>query len=372
MLVANEGLVNSSSLLTPETINCSMSSVDPTTQLNLLGGDNLTISGTQFPWNMKRSNISITFNDAQATKCVPQESTSTSLVCLTDPFDKAVAAGQTVQMSVTINNQTINNTLSLTTMSTTKAGILVTPPSANPTLKTKINITLESDFPYTLDKNDFSVNATNISNPSYFRQMNVIAVDDSTKTLTTMFGGAWSGLYQLSIRHKAFGLLETVGITLTVGSNVTSISPNTGSIYGGTLITITGTNFGREFTDNPVQISTLGAVGSVDCYLQAIQETEIKCRLDKTNKTDGLSGKLITFLKTSEEAVCVPDDACNWNYAANIPEVTNMTTQWDGTNNYWTVVVTGSGFTGTPETTELNINGRKQTTVSLNASQAVF
>ena len=68
--------------------------------------------------------------------------------------------------------------------------------------------------------------------------MNVIGVDDSTKTIICMFGGAWSGLYQLSIRHRQFGLLETVGITLTVGSNVTSISPSTGSIYGGTLITI--------------------------------------------------------------------------------------------------------------------------------------
>lgn len=93
MLVANEGLVNSSSGLNPETITCTVSSVVPTTQLNLLGGDNLTISGTQLPWNMKRSDLQITFNDAQETKCVPQESTSTSLVCLTEPFDKSVAAG---------------------------------------------------------------------------------------------------------------------------------------------------------------------------------------------------------------------------------------------------------------------------------------
>lgn len=100
--------------------------------------------------------------------------------------------------------------------------------------------------------------------------MNVIAVDDSTKTLTTMFGGAWSGLYQMSIRHKEFGLLDSIGLTLTVGSNVTSVTPLVGSIYGGTKLTITGTNFGSEFTDNPVQISTLGAVGSVDCFLQSI------------------------------------------------------------------------------------------------------
>jgi hypothetical protein len=98
-------------------------------------------------------------------------------------------------MTITINGQTIDNSLILTTMQTTKAGIYLTPPSANPTLKTKINITLESDFPYELDRDHFSVNATNISNPSYMRQMNVIGVDEETKTLTTIFGGAWSGLY---------------------------------------------------------------------------------------------------------------------------------------------------------------------------------
>jgi hypothetical protein len=97
--------------------------------------------------------------------------------------------------------------------------------------------------------------------------MNVIGVDNTNKVLTVMFGGAWSGLYQISIRHKEFGLLDTNGLILTVGSNVTSISPTKGSIYGGTLVTITGTNFGKEFTDNPVQISTLGAVGSADCFL---------------------------------------------------------------------------------------------------------
>lgn len=193
-----------------------------------------------------------------------------------------MTAGQNIALDIKINDQVVTNSLSMTTMTTTKSGLQLVPPSANPTLKTKINITLEADFAYTLDKAHFTVNATNISNPSYFRQMNVIAVDDSTKTLTCMFGGAWSGLYQISIRHKEFGLLDTSGLIFTVGSNVTSYSPMTGSNLGGTLLTITGTNFGSEFTDNPVQISTLGGVGSVDCYLQSISETQIKCRLDRT------------------------------------------------------------------------------------------
>ena len=39
---------------------------------------------------------------------------------------------------------------------------------------------------------------------------------------------------------------------MTIGSNITSISPNVGSIYGGSLLTITGTNYGSTITDNPV------------------------------------------------------------------------------------------------------------------------
>jgi hypothetical protein len=107
-----------------------------------------------------------------------------------------------------------------------------------------VNITLASAFPYTLSKQDFTVNATNTTNTAYVRYLNVVEVDDATKTLTCMFGGAWTGQYSMSIRHAVFGLLDTSALELTVGSNVTAVSPTSGSIYGGTLVTITGTNFG--------------------------------------------------------------------------------------------------------------------------------
>lgn len=87
------GLVNNSVNLTDETITCTVTSVVPTTQLNLLGGDNLTISGTQFPWNIETSTVDVKFTDNQTTSCVPQWSTSTTLVCLTSAFDVALSAG---------------------------------------------------------------------------------------------------------------------------------------------------------------------------------------------------------------------------------------------------------------------------------------
>lgn len=226
MLYHKHGLVNNSHNISAQTIECTIDSVHPTTQLNLLGGDNLTITGTQLPWALGKSYVNIKFNDSQSTPCVPQESSSNKLICLTKPFDQTVSAGALVGANIEINNKTVNNWLAMTTMTNTKSGMYLSPSSANPTLKTKINITLEADFPYTLNnRSHLSVNATNITNPDYFRQMNVIGVDDSTKTMTVMFGGAYSGDYQISIRHKEFGLVDASGLILTVGSNVTSYYP---------------------------------------------------------------------------------------------------------------------------------------------------
>jgi hypothetical protein len=135
-------------------------------------------------------------------------------------------------------------------------------------LKTPIEIQLNPDFPYELrDAADFSVNATSVNDETYIRYLNVLSVDEGTKTIRAMFGGAFSGMFQINIRHKYYGLLDTQGMLLDVSSKVSSVSPNLGSIHGGTLVTITGTNFGTEKTDNPVQISTYGGIGSVDCLV---------------------------------------------------------------------------------------------------------
>jgi hypothetical protein len=96
------GLVNNSQSITPVTTTCTVSSVYPTHLLNLLGRDNLTISGTYFPSTLNTSTVDVTFNDANATKCVPQWSTNNNLVCLTSEFNM-VSAGQTIGMVITIN-----------------------------------------------------------------------------------------------------------------------------------------------------------------------------------------------------------------------------------------------------------------------------
>jgi len=305
------------------------------------------------------------------------ESSPTELVCLTSAFDEGVSAGQSVTMTVVINDLTVANDLSVSMMGDVKSGISLTPASASPVLKTKIAIGLQSDFPYTLAKEDFTVNATSSTNSTYIKYMNVVEVDDATKTITTMFGGAHSGAYYISIRHREFGLVGTnpggSRLTLDVSASVTSVTPKTASIYGGTLLTITGTNFGKEITDNPVQISYLGAVGSLDCFLLSTSATEIKCRLDdRKTIEDGKTGTVVVFLKTSEEATCESGLCHNFAHTNVLPAVTAAEAVFDDATSAWQVKVTGTGFTGDANSLELYVGQALQTTSSVSETEALF
>jgi hypothetical protein len=155
-------------------------------------------------------------------------------------------------MTITINDLVVEHKNENTMKDKVRTSVKITPNSVSPVLKTEVLINLESGFPFDLDKKHFTVNATSTKDEKYVRYLNVIKVNNDEKTLTCMFGGAWSGKFQMSIRHKDYGLVDTTGVILDVGSVVTSYSPNTGSIFGGTLLTIKGTNWGKHKTDNPV------------------------------------------------------------------------------------------------------------------------
>ena len=137
-----------------------------------------------------------------------------------------------------------------------------------------IDIYLEPDFSYDVtEEGAFTVNATSVEDPNYVRYLNVVRADNTAKTLSCMFGGAELGLFQMTIRHKDYGLIDTTGLVLDVSASVSSVSPKVGSIYGGTLVTITGQNFGNVYTDNPVSITYNGGVGATSCYVQTTEPT---------------------------------------------------------------------------------------------------
>jgi len=282
ILVSSLGKIGLATAVADQSIQCSITSGFPLTSLNLIGGDNITISGTNLPYELINNEVEIHFNDAQKTKCVPQDSTTNKLVCMTEGFNEDTSKSAEFPMVIKINGLVITNSLKGTMKPATKSGTMLVPDSASPVLKTKIKIQLENDFAYTLNKVDFTVNATRTDNATYIKYLNIIGVDDSAKTIDVMFGGAHSGVYDVRIRHKEFGLIKTTRLLLKVESKVTGVTPKTGSIKGGNILTITGTNFGTVKTDNPVSIVYNGALGATPCYVLTTEATKITCRVDES------------------------------------------------------------------------------------------
>ena len=300
---------------------------------------------------------------------------------MTSAFVNKSLLAQNFNFVFTINGLAVTNTAQITTKSINKLGSSVNtgnsdPTSASPVLQTNIDFTLSSDFPMTLTADNVEVwikSKTNATAPIKF--LRVVSVDDATKTITTKFGGAHSDTYDINIRHNQYGLVDMSAHTLTVGSSVTSMSPAVGSVYGGTLLTINGNNFGTVKTDNPVTINYNGALGAVPCYVKETSETQIKCRVgdlsEAKKKPANQVWKAIVFLKTSEEATCTAP-ICKFTFTDSLPTITALAPEWDATALVWKARVTGTGFTGAASANSLEINGREQTTHSVNPTDAYF
>lgn len=88
-------------------VDCTVTAITPNTDLNVLGGDNLTISGTNFPKFIADNTVSIGFSNSEGTKCVLQSSKSTEMICLTKSFDKVKNLDEEFTMTIEINKQVV-------------------------------------------------------------------------------------------------------------------------------------------------------------------------------------------------------------------------------------------------------------------------
>jgi len=285
---------------------------------------------------------------------------------MTNAF-KSANVGKKYDPTITINGVALTNTntLQLTMSSDLNAATAIVPPTASPVLKTELELTLHSSFdPTKIVASKFTVQFIDSKDAKNVKYLKVNTVDTTTKKMKVMFGGAKSGDYIIKIEHTDLGKVDTAAIgTFKVGSTLTSFTPKQGTVFGGTLITITGTNFGTRKTDNPVQIKM--GEQSVDCLVEETKATQIKCRVDGSEFAqakltralkDGTTAELIVFLKTSEEVPCT---SCTFSLLAHgttstSPIVTAMTGLIDDTTIK--ITVTGKRFdTGTTSGVELYV-----------------
>ena len=102
----------------------------------MLGNDNITFTGLQFPHELEGSVFDLKFNDLAQTPCVVQSSEAAKLVCLTSPFDRSETREAATALTIIINGVTATYTDTFTFRAEVTSGSTITPDSVSPVLKT--------------------------------------------------------------------------------------------------------------------------------------------------------------------------------------------------------------------------------------------
>jgi hypothetical protein len=351
--------------LTVVEVPVTITSVYPTTALNPQGDNIITITGTNFPVSTDDgSTIEITLSDG--TQCVVLSSTTTEIKCRTQSFSQTAFS---VTGTVTINSKT-DSSLSLTITTAPATVRQLIPTLVSPVLKADITITVDQSFAGTLDREDLEIFIEDIANPANVRQVNVISVDNTAKTILVKYGGAYTGEYKLIVRSISLGRFDTGDVTLYVQGKILDFSPRQGSIYGGTLITITGYNFSSDPLDNNVRI------GITDCIVETSENGQITCRtLEKAvtaSNIDENVEELVVLLKVSEEAKCETSlGHCNYTWLDDsaLPSLTSYSLEYDSSLDDYVVVLTGTGFPTSTSSVIFKIDGFTQTILSASATE---
>jgi len=175
-----------------------------------------------------------------------------------------------------------------------------------------------------------------------------------------------------TVRHNVVGRIDTLLFPLDVRAEVESLNIKEISPYGGTLIRVTGRNFSPEQADNSVEIRYNGGVGRANCFVESASPLEIECRVQTgINREAGSLATLVVFLKGREEADC-DRDVCRIAFSKTMPTVTEIEGYFDKSDLKQKLRVIGTDFTGTLQTTLLEVEGIKQTTELLKPTEAIF
>lgn len=134
-------------------------------------------------------------------------------------------------------------------------------------------------------------------------ELNILQINNTS--IRAKLPGGLPGVFNVIVKKTDVG--DSVpatpeAATFTYEVVVTSISPSTGSIAGGTILTVSGRNFATGLSDNQIFIGT--SAGSY-CEVISATSTQILCR---TPALDSLSSQLTqtvsVFSKITVQAVC--------------------------------------------------------------------
>jgi hypothetical protein len=205
----------------------------------------LNITGAGFPLNSSGSsnlNVQIGGNNCSILQIannyvivtVPPKSSSTSNIVLSMR-----------NLMVTATTYNYNDSLTPTISA-------VSPATSSPSQKSVVTI---NGTGFGNDSTQLTVLLANYSNNSIYYQLSIINV--TSTCINAILSGGRAGIYQVQIMLAGIGNSIEAQVNSSLFAydiSITSVSPTTGSIYGGTVITILGNNFSPIITQNQVFI----------------------------------------------------------------------------------------------------------------------
>lgn len=262
--VGTFGIAGLASSVSPLAVSLVATSLSVTTGGNN-GGYLISLNGKGFPLDKKEINITLCSNKA------------TIKAISNIKVDFYVPACSTTG-SQTLNLQmgaTTDASLSFTYTNGSSSAPTITalsPASANPGIKGMLEI---SGSGFGIDPSVVKVFLSNATGKVY--QLNIFNLNNTY--IKTGLPGGLPGVFTVEVNLASSvgdSIAASPGVnTFTYAFSVSSISPSSGSIYGGTLLTITGENFS---TDRQNTLVYIGDTLNWFCTIESITTTEIKCR----------------------------------------------------------------------------------------------
>lgn len=217
---------------------------------------------------------------------------------------------------------TTDQSLSLAQRTDIPKVVSIDKPDVSPVLKQTLTFTLQN-YADTLNAADLKVKVLNAA-VNYERDLYVMSVDNTAKTFTVKFNGAPINTYKIWVYANSasqYGILDTSAVSIMTSSTVSNITPTQGSVLGGSILTITGTNFSAEKTDQAV------TVAGTWCDILTVTTTQITCRIRNTGRAvDAISDNndVVVTLAASSESTCTAANNCKFAFKTPVATLTTV------------------------------------------------
>ena len=197
-------------------------------------------------------------------------------------------------------------------------------------------------------------------------------------TINVKYTGAYKGMYNFTM-SGIHGAMLANSVSLCVDWIViTGFSPESGSVYGGTLLTVYGNQFMEQEGYSVIKLGKPSdSPADRYCYIEEVWRGEettdsvsgiryssyVKCRVGTDYSRRPHSAQVLAYTSTFDEGSYAPElQNYNFTFLATdqIPTVTSVSTLFTGLE--WELNLAGHSITDTfPDAVEVFVGGSQQT-----------